>query len=84
LLGSIGVLRGKGQDVEIAREQTTLYSAVGARLGAEIPLFRALWLRAHLDAMAPLKPVSLTIDGKVLWTTPGFWGGLGLAAGMSF
>lgn len=84
LLGSLGVLRGEGQEATVTREQTALYYAVGARLGVEIAVIQPLWLRINVDAMAPLKPVTLTIDGKEIWTTPSFWGGLGAGVGFSF
>lgn len=83
-LGSIGSLRGAGRQVDVAEERATLYAAIGARAALRLPVGASLSLRPHVDLAAPLRPVTLRVDGRRLWTTPSLSVALGASVALSF
>ena len=58
--------------------------ALGVRLGAELPLSAKFGLLAYGDLLLTPLPVRLESEGRTLWETPVFSGGLGIAAIMHF
>jgi hypothetical protein len=83
-LVSVGTLQGAGERVAQPRQESTFYAAAGARLGAELPLVRVLYLRVHLDLLATLTRTTLHLDDKPAWITPPVSGALGISVGASF
>ena len=80
-LVTVGVLRAVGNGLLDARQATDPWVALGARLAANQPLYRAVSLTAHADAVAPLVQTELKVSGAPVWTTPAivFSAGIGLA-----
>lgn len=58
--------------------------ALGARLGAELPLSPRFGVLAYADLLLTPLPVSLVSEGRTLWKTPLFGGGVGIAAAVHF
>lgn len=70
VLATAGVLRAAGRGLVDARQVTVPWLALGARLGADLPLSASLSLSAHADAVAPLVQTELRVGDAVVWTTP--------------
>ncbi len=83
-LGSLGSLRGAGRDVDVPAERAALFPALGARAALELRASDRLSLRPHLDLVAPLRPVTLRVDGRGLWTTPPLSAALGASVALAF
>lgn len=83
-LGSVGALRGVGSGVDLPKEDTTLFGAVGVRGGVEIPVAGPLSARIYGDFNATLTPTSLMLGGETVWESPPVHGALGIAAQVSF
>jgi hypothetical protein len=83
-LVSAGALRGVGKEVDVPRKETTAYVAMGARLGAEIPLTYVLALQIHLDVLAPLIRTTLRLNDADAWTTPPLSAALGAGVAATF
>jgi hypothetical protein len=83
-LVSVGTLQGAGEQVDQPRQESTFFAATGARLGAEIPLVKRLYLRVHLDLLATLTRTTLHLDDKAAWITPPLSGDLGISVMASF
>jgi hypothetical protein len=58
--------------------------ALGGRLGVELPLSPTFGVLGYGDLLLTPLPVRLESDGQVLWKTPIFSGGLGIAAVVHF
>lgn len=76
-LGMLGALRGTAVDVAAPRQATTLYAALGLRLGVEFTVWRFLSLRVAADLYGVLTPTTLFIDEKAAWQSPPLSGSLG-------
>jgi hypothetical protein len=75
----LGALRASGEGISSPRDDTSLYAAIGARLGAEAPLGSSSFaLGGFADIVAPLRRITFSIDDRAAWTTPavGAAGGL--------
>jgi hypothetical protein len=83
-LGSVGALRGEGSGVDVPKEDTTLFGALGVRGGVEIPVTGPLSARIYGDLNATLTPTSLELGGETVWESPPVHGAVGLAAQVSF
>jgi hypothetical protein len=81
-LGSIGPFFGRGTGVDNEARDTSLYAAVGARVGVDVELHERLSLRAQIDGLVPLVRTVLRIAGADAWASPVVTGaaGLGLVA----
>jgi hypothetical protein len=81
-LGSVGTLYAHSAGITNPAADSALFATVGARVGLEWPLSRALVLRAHLDAAADLRRGHLQIGAVDAWTVPlvGGAAGAGLVA----
>jgi hypothetical protein len=82
--GLFGALNGTGEGVSSPQRATTVYVALGARVGAEIPLSRRWALRTWADLLGTVTPTTLTLDSREVWTTPLVSGTLGVGALMRF
>ncbi len=83
---ALGALSATATGVDVARPSTAFYAAVGARLAARVALSSHLGLRARVDALGAVTPISLQIrDGgreRVVWatSTAAFTAGIDLVA----
>lgn len=77
VVGSVGVLRGRGVNVVQARTAVTPTAAVGLRVVWQHGLTRRVALRLHADLAANLFETRLDLDAMPAWTSPRFEGLLG-------
>jgi hypothetical protein len=77
-VGGLGVLRGSR--VDGSERDTSRAGSAGIRAYAELRLIEPLWGRVQLDVAASFERTSLAVSGQTAWTTPPFWGALGIAA----
>ena len=82
-LAGIGTFHGRGVATP-SRSETTVYAALGARMGFEVSLVGPLGLRVHGDVLASLTPTSLTLVDREVWSTPPVSGAGGLAVVATF
>ena len=68
-LGSLGTIRGKGEGVPAAHSDSTLFWALGGRLGAELALDARFSGVVHGDLIAIGTPTTLRLDDRDVWTT---------------
>jgi hypothetical protein len=84
LLGELGQLRGGiGVPGATPDHQAGLFGAAGARLAAEIPVASHLLIRLAAD-LTGARSAAFTLNGKPLWQTPAFTGGVGAGLLASF
>jgi hypothetical protein len=79
IVGMAGTLEASGDGVTPAHAATTAFAATGVRLGVEWPLSATFGLRAGVDGIVNLDPVTLALgeDGKYsVWSAPRFAGTL--------
>lgn len=79
-LVAAGAQWGTGEDLRRAREVSTPYLAVGARVLWRIRVAGPVSVRLHVDTLAPLARTSLLVGDEKVWSTPplAFAGGLAL------
>jgi hypothetical protein len=63
-LGELGLLEGRGENVQTPGSGARLFAAVGPRVGIEIPVTTWAAIRLRADFLANLAPVSVTFDGN--------------------
>lgn len=80
LLLSGGGTRCAGEGLQVSRQQTTPYFAVGGRLLYEIALARFFSLRFHGDLAAPVTRTTLLSNGSPVWRSPPVSVALGIGA----
>lgn len=78
-VGRVGALHAEGVGVSVPRSASTLYVAAGLRVGAALPLTRALAIAAFAEGAAPLSRTTLVLNDRDAWTTPALAAALGLA-----
>jgi hypothetical protein len=83
-LATVEALRGSGQDLNNARQVTSLFGAVGARAIVEFPRQGAVAFRVHVDVVSPLTRTTLKVGDNAVWTSPPITGALGLATVVKF
>ena len=76
---TLGQLRFQG-----ARSANATYIALGGRAGVDVPVFRQIFLRAHVEVMRSLDQTLVFQDGFQAWQLPAVSGALGLQAAMRF
>jgi hypothetical protein len=76
--GSLGAMLGRGSGVTRPANDTTIFSTVGARLGAELPLTSKLGAHVHIEGDRVLTPTRLLIDGSEAWAGPSWCGAIAL------
>ena len=84
LLAQMGTIAAEGRGLDQPRQDHSLYVALGARAGLEIHLGASLFLRPHLDVLAPLHRAVFFVDARPVWTAPSLSGSLGLDLGIDF
>jgi hypothetical protein len=77
-----GAQHSSGTGLSPSLSSSTPYVALGARLQADLPLVRWLWLRPQIDAWVPLIHTTLKVEDAPVWQTPAVSPvvGLGLVA----
>jgi hypothetical protein len=83
-LATLEALRGSGQDLDNARQMTSLFGAVGARALVELPAQGPVAFRAQVDVVSPLTRTALTVGGDAVWTSPPVTVAVGLATVVKF
>ncbi|MDB4942976.1 MAG: hypothetical protein JWP97_2510 [Labilithrix sp.] len=83
---TLGALRGEGEGVTGIRplHGSEAYAAASARAGAELPLTRALWLRAEAAAVVPITRIGLQLASQDVWRTSPVAARVGASLGVSF
>lgn len=72
-LGQAGVLEGWSAGIRDTVRRGTFWSAVGGRVGAEMPVAARFDVRAHGDLLVPLPPEELVLAGNVVETRWSVW-----------
>jgi len=81
LVGSAGMVYGRGQGFAINDQSSSPTAAAGARAGWEYPLFgEQLRLAVTLDVLAALTRTHFTLGGADAWTMPPVGATLGVGA----
>ncbi|MEJ7727907.1 MAG: hypothetical protein WKG00_01700 [Polyangiaceae bacterium] len=80
VVGTLGALHGEGHGVPDPRTETSLFGALGGRIGARLPLVGALAARATADIGAVLTPPTLELSGAEVWASPPVYGALAIGA----
>lgn len=70
-VGQLGVLVAWGRGVSQANTQSTIFAALGGRLGLRWSVSRKLALRLHYDALVDLGPPEYQLAGAS-WSAPAF------------
>jgi hypothetical protein len=78
LVGSLGVLHGSSDGINASSQADSLWSAIGARVAAEIPLGSFFQLRPFAEIDALLTRTRLNVDDQPVWTTPPLAASLGV------
>lgn len=69
--GTFGSVRASASGLVRVASSSGNYTALGGRLGWEMPLVGRLWGGIHADVFAPWHPLSLkTHENATLWTAP--------------
>ncbi len=69
-LSQLGTFQGRAPDVISPSQRSSLFVALGARIGMEIPLGRTFSLGAGLEALVPLTRTTLVVNQVEVWKTP--------------
>ena len=80
-LGEVGWLQAWGWGVDEGGSSGVPFAGLGGRVGAEIPLGKRVFLRAHADLLANLERAIFQLDGQGGWTVPPVGGAVGLGVG---
>jgi hypothetical protein len=83
VVGMLGSLQGSS-DAREPLSKRALFEALGGRLGLEWPLNPRFSLRAHLDLVRNLAPVTLTISSDPPWTALSVAGSLAVGVAAHF
>ena len=81
-VGELGQLRGGGDGIALAVQHVGVYSAVGGRLGVEVPFAPHLRFRISGEILGTVTPIEIPVAKRPGWTTPTASGGFG--AGLVF
>jgi hypothetical protein len=84
LLGRAGVMRAAGVGLVEAKNATSPFVALGARVGVAIPLGESFFVAVHASVLAPLTETVLRVSGETVWTSPPVGGELALGMGARF
>jgi len=85
-VGELGLLEGRGENVQSPGSGSRLFAAVGPRVGVEIPVTTWAAIRLRADFLANLAPVSVTFDGSAAdgWQPPPVTGSVGVGIAVRF
>lgn len=84
LTGTLGRLEAHGYGVDQPESSTGLFSQVGARIAATLDVGNRLFVSARADGLVMLSPWAVTLNHRVVWTTPRMGGMMGLDLGLYF
>jgi hypothetical protein len=73
--GTFGTIRASSSGLKTDSSDTGAYTALGGRLGLDIPISNRWSAGLHADAFAPVHPVTVKTNERVLWSAPN-WAGL--------
>jgi hypothetical protein len=76
-LGELGQLRGGGDGVALVVQHAGVYSAVGGRLGVEVPFAPRLGFRISGEILGTVTPIEIPLAERPGWSTPTASGGFG-------
>jgi hypothetical protein len=76
-VGELGQLRGRGEGVALAPQFANVYSAVGGRLGVEVPFAPHLGFRISGEILGTVTPIEIPVSERPGWSTPTASGGFG-------
>lgn len=68
-LGLVGRLAGEGREVDVPKKAASLLAGLGLRASLELPVSRALSLRAHVDGLYVATSTRLQLRGSSVWET---------------
>jgi hypothetical protein len=80
LLGSVGALFGEAGGDKL----TSFWGAAGVRAAFDWMPASPFFLRFSADGLFVIGRVALRVEGKEVWSSPGFAGGLGIGGGVEF
>ncbi len=83
-VASLGVFLGDALDLDSAGRVSNFWAALGARLGAELPLNGRLSLRLNADFAGIVSRTQLAIDEIVVWNAPAFTVDVGIGILLHF
>jgi hypothetical protein len=72
-----GALLAASTGISPTERDTAFFAAIGVRPGVEIPIWKALHFAADVQAVVPLRRVTIDTRGAEVWTAPVVAGSLG-------
>ena len=79
---TLGNFHGDGQNLAVANHADEFYSAVGARIGAELRIAGPVFGRLAGEVDAPATKISLHVDDREIWSSPRVALRIGLSLGV--
>jgi hypothetical protein len=79
-----GALVSSGQKTSNPLARSTLWLAVGGRIGVALPVTGPLFFRVRADLLGELSPTTLTLNSIDQWKTLGVAGTVGIDAALRF
>jgi hypothetical protein len=83
-MGLLGQAEGEASGITSPRSEALFFAALGPRVGLTVPLPAGLFARATADALFPLTPFSLGINGQTVWSSSAVMGLLQGGVGWRF
>lgn len=83
-VASTGIIRAKSDRVSHPAQDSAQYSAVGVRLGLELPVSGVWSLMLHADGQVPIPKQSIKIDDNEVWPSPSLSGLVGAAVAVHY
>jgi len=81
---TVGVLRARGNGVDVPLTPSGLFSQVGARIAATADFGGRYFVAAHLDGLVMLSPWTVALNRTDVWTTPRVGALIGVDVGARF
>lgn len=73
-----GALRAQSLELHETSRRSLPFVLVGARALVDLPETTLFGFQLHVDALTPLTRLTLTVDNRPVWITPGFCFSIGL------
>ncbi len=80
---TFGLVHGEGRGVDFPSSATTLWAAVGARVGGDFFLTQRIWLRPSVEGQVVMTPTELRLNDREIWSSPPVALSFGLAVGIA-
>jgi hypothetical protein len=77
-VGMAGAMLAESVNISPVERDRTFFAAVGLRGGAELPLGRTVSVVGHVDALVPLRRLTIRTQGVEVWTAPAVAASLGV------